>query len=569
MGIELIVCYGKDVLAGTLTMAHFIAIERKLFYSFPLEEKEKIHLDGFLSLLESSGVYTYIDEYTLKSPTVRGATFNQYRLFATVLLGFTIGKPTLREIESSCRNDLRFIYVMGGAIPSYSTISRFIKDFFIPRKNVIYSCITNAIFENCRIEMDTLFLDGTKQEANANKYKFVWKPTKYHEKLSAKIRALLERMRLGKDIPSEGIIPSAIIANKIKDAEELSGDGIEGGEKALKGMRTNLAEYLLKSIEYEEKENICGPDRNSYYKTDHDATAMCLKEDYYSGLGSNMHAAYSVQALISHGFIVSCFISQHRNDLHTLQPTIENFHQMYGVYPKRLVADAGYGDLDNYKYCSDNNIKAFIKYTAWRGESSGLRPSLYEFLENDKTIKCLGGRKGEVVTFDNRHPKRPGALFYIIRGCNACEFMPYCKSRMADKTSDERIFEVQPEFMILKQQARDRLLSCEGIEMRVNRSCQIEGAFGIIKQDMMYRRFRRRSLDKVFGEFILVCLGFNIRKYMRYHETGKLPRYWTPPADLNPGEFKKPSVKRLLRRINRKNKPSVNEIAKSSHQYKN
>ena len=55
---------------------------------------------------------------------------------------------------------------------------------------------------------------------------------------------------------------------------------------------------LSKVLEYESKEEICGPNRNSYYKTDHDATAMCLKSDYYSGLGTNMHAAYNIQSLV-------------------------------------------------------------------------------------------------------------------------------------------------------------------------------------------------------------------------------------------------------------------------------
>ena len=70
--------------------------------------------------------------------------------------------------------------------------------------------------------------------------------------------------------------------------------------------------------------------------------------------------------------------------------------------------------------------------------------------------------------------------------------------------------------MLLKQEARDRLLSVDGIEMRVNRSIQVEGVFSAIKQDMSYDRLRRTTLPKAEMEMMLVCLGYNIRKYMRF-----------------------------------------------------
>lgn len=86
---------------------------------------------------------------------------------------------------------------------------------------------------------------------------------------------------------------------KIGEAEKITPDTVAGGEKALQEMRTQLSQYLVKSVEYEEKENICGADRNSNSKTDHEVAALCLKDDYSSGLGSNMHPAYYTQILVS------------------------------------------------------------------------------------------------------------------------------------------------------------------------------------------------------------------------------------------------------------------------------
>ena len=100
------------------------------------------------------------------------------------------------------------------------------------------------------------------------------------------------------------------------------------------------------------------------------------------------------------------------------------------------------------------------------------------------------------------------------------------------KTGKSRIFEIQPHLAQLKQQARDLLLSPEGIELRVNRSCQVEGAFGVLKQNMQYTRFRRRALDRVTVEFALTCLGMNIRKYLRFSMKNSLPFYWKAPEGL-------------------------------------
>lgn len=542
-------------------MDHFKQIGPQLFYSFPLQEEEKNKLVSFLEILETSGVWKYIPESRETDQQGR-PPYNPYSLFAAILLGFSIGKASLREIESSCKNDLRFIFIVGISTPSYATISRFIQKVITPNREAIFACIMEAIFTRCTLNMDTVFLDGTKQQAKANKYKFVWKPTVFHERLSDKIRALLKTLGLEKDVPATGFVPAVLIMKKIEVMARLDPQQINGGEKALSAMRNNLSQYLLKTVEYEEKEEICGPNRRSYYKTDHDATAMCLKQDYYSGLGSNMHAAYSAQILVAQGFIVSYLISQNRTDLYTLKPTIECFRSMYGKYPSKLVADSGYGNLENYTYCEQKGIEAFVKYQAWNGESSGRNPAIYELLENGN-IRCLGGREGRVVELKSRHPKKAGAVFYLIKNCTGCDFMPYCRRYMAEKEGAEKYFEIQRDFVRLKQKARDLLLTPEGIEMRVNRSCQVEGAFGIIKQDMLYTRFRRTSMPRVTTEFALTCLGMNMRKFMRFSVDKKIPKYWIAPDDLVHGTFKKPSAKRLANRVNKKRLKQPNEIVRS------
>ena len=545
----------------TSTMEEFSTKQGFLFYSFPLYEEEKTKIDGILSLLDQSGIEELIREKARKGKGGR-PPYDPYKLFAAVLLGFALGSPSLREMETSLRNDLRFIYVMGEACPTYATISTFINEVILPQKEELFSRIMKAIFASCGLAMDTAYIDGTKIEADANRYKFVWKPTRWHERLDGKARNLLSIMGLADDLPAEGLLPSSLVVRKLEEARKLS-----DGSPPWIGKLDNLTSYLLKMIEYEEKERICGPYRNSYYKTDHDATAMCLKQDYYSGLGSSMHAAYSAQLITSHGFIVTYLVSQDRSDMYVFARTVDAFHSMYGMHPERICADSGYGCTENWRYCHDHGIKGFIKYNSWAGERSGRNPAIYE-LEEDGTITCLGGRKGYITQIPSRHPKRKGAVFYRVDGCKGCTFMPYCRRYMNEKAGSFRIFDVSPEYQRYKQEARDMLLSVEGIEMRVNRSIQAEGSFGGLKQDMAYTRLRRTSLEKASLEIMLTCLEFNIRKYLRFivKQTGF--KEWKAPEGTKPETFKKPSAKRLANRAAKVRQKSKNEQVRDSHKYK-
>ena len=542
-------------------MTNFKAPEPSLFYSFPLQVQEQAKLDALMDLLEASGVKNYITSYDHCAATGRPA-FNPYQLFAAIVLGFSLGKASLREIEAFSKFDLRFIYLTGESSPDHSTIGRFINQSIKPNIDKIFACIMAQMFKQFGATMDTVFIDGTKQEARPNKYKFVWKPTYFHQRLCGKIRSLLQKLGLSSDVPSEGIFHSNILLKKLGEAQKIIPEEIGITKVAFEKMKSSLYEYLQKALEYEEKERICGINRNSYYKTDHDATAMCLKEDYYSGIGSNMHAAYNVQIMVSHGLIVSFYVSQNRSDALTLKPALLRFHEMYHHFPERLGADAGYGSFDNYKFCFDNKISAFIKYGAWSGESSGRNPALYEYLE-DGSIVCLGKRKGYPEIPPKWHPGKRGAILYLVKDCDSCEFMHYCRRFNKEREGSERRFEIIPQYSILKQKARDMLLSREGIEMRINRSCQVEGAFGVIKSNMSYDRFRRISLERVSTEFALTCLGYNFRKFMRYSKKGELAAYWNAPEDLQPEKFKQPSAKRIERRMSREKTLQPNEMARA------
>lgn len=532
---------------------------RKLFLlpSFELDLQEREKLDRFLLLLEKSKVdelFPKKDAYDLRNGG--RPAYSSYDIFATILYGFAFRSATLRELEASCRYDLRFIYLMQQERPSHMNFGNFINDVIVPNCKEVFKRITNAIVDEMSITPDDCFIDGSKFEADANKYKFVWKPTTYHNRLSDKIRTLLKEVNLEKNVPDKGFVPSDLIARKVTKLSNMAAE-----DPFLKKKLDLLVQYLEKTLEYEEKERICGPNRNSYYKTDHDATAMTLKSDYYSGLGSNMHAAYNTQLVVSKGIICAYYVSQSRNDIEDFIPALLAFYDNFGYYPENLCADAGYGSLNNYLFLSQNNIGNYVKYFSFEGNVTGKNPDRY-YLNADGTITCLNNLTGTEVIIENRNPRKAGGTFYRIDGCNNCPFVLYCKRSMSNKEENYKIFEVQKQLTYFKQEAFDNLLSPKGIEMRVNRSSQVEGAFGVIKQDLPYTRARRTMLPKVETEFMLTILGYNIRKLFRFYSGKAKLTYWTAPADLQPEKKKKPSAKKLSKKASKKKKKSVNEKAK-------
>ncbi len=551
-------------------MSYYTTRQTFLICSSTIKPEETKKIDRFLKLLSDSGVCDLLQECIRRDESKGGRpSYNQYNLLATIIYAFAFSKASLRDIEDLCTFDLRVIYINENKIPSYKTIGNFINNFIVPNRDKIFSLITKQIFKECNLKMDKAFIDGSKFEADANKYKFVWKPTTFHTKLSDKIRALLKKYDIDRGLPQDGIIDTKLIAEKLT---ELNNKFIHL-DLNLKENKVNkkdlnlLGEFLNKSLEYEEKERICGPNRNSYFKTDHDATAMCLKEDYYSGLGSNMHAAYNVQLCVIYGVISSFIVTQSRSDIVDFRTIVSKHYEMYNEYPIAICADAGYGSYDNYNFLHDHHIENFVKYVTWEGNVCGSNPSQYR-LNDDNTITCLNNLIGTIDKTITTHPRKPDAVFYRINGCNECNFRLYCKRFMKDKSQNFKLFEVRQELQRYIQEAEENLLSPKGIEMRVNRSSQVEGAFGVIKQDLMYDRFRRTSIDKTSCEFMLVCLGYNIRKLFRFFEGKAKFNYWTAPSNLSHESFKKTSAKRLSNKASKVKNKSDNQKTKDKYKYK-
>ena len=230
-------------------------------------------------------------------------------------------------------------------------------------------------------------------------------------------------------------------------------------------------------------------------------------------------------------------VFQDRSDYYTFIPMNNLYFKYYNKYPKNICADSGYGIYVNYQYMNDKNIGNYVKFQSWEGESSGKNPQLfYTFTDG---VLCLNTCIGEQIPFDYSHKQRnKGGKLYKFTGCINCNYSYVCKKQLKNKDNDYRLYELNPDYELLKEEARRNLLSPEGIEIRINRSIQVEGTFGQLKQNMQYVRIRRRGLEKVSCEIMLMCLGINIRKYFTLLDSKEIKsKYWEKSNNLKTERF--------------------------------
>lgn len=493
-------------------------------------------LDLGIKIEKDSVVYTYLElmkgielEKYFEKPNNKGRIRkNRVRILNIILFGFMVDVRSTRALESACKNDIRFMYLLGEMNPpSHTTINEVMKEVGDRFTSLLLE-INQEIMKNETIEIDKLYIDGTKIEADANKYTFVWKKSvlKNREKLYLKIT---------KEIPKLNDILSKYSYKEITVKEKYKSKGIEKicqrllgiiehiGIKLVygKGQRKepiqrvydNFNSYANKLSEYEEHLRIIGPKRNSYSKTDFDATFMHMKEDHMRN--AQLKPGYNIQIGVSNEYIMVVEAFQNGSDQLTFEPLLEQYNIMYDNYPKYPVADAGYGSYDNYTYCLKNGMELYQKYGMWEKErSSTFKKDKYR-IENMRQNKkgeyiCPNNKKFEWIRDYQSKYKRYDHIIseYECFYCSKCRQKKKCTT-----SKNNRTITILHGYKEMKEKVKENLASPLGIELRTQRSIQVEGAFGVIKEDMKFRRFTRTMFSGIKLEINLIAIGYNLKKF--------------------------------------------------------
>ena len=505
----------------TPTQFEYSAFQLKL----PLDLGIKIPSDDpvrtFIKVLEGVNLRKY-----LPNKTGRGRNgYDPYMMLKVVLFAYTNGIYSLREIESALKTDIRFMYLANEETPSFKTIGEFISSLQDNIHNIFVDINKYLIANDNTIEdRDTLYLDGTNYEANANKFSFVWKKT-----------ALKTKEKKLKDINNKLFILSSLFSEynlkyeEVKSSKETQlyldklieiskdvginfcyGKGLR--KKSLQKYYDEISKLNESLISAEERIKICGDDRNSYSKTDNDATFMHMKYDYYNNTGV-FKPGYNLQCALTDEYVTQLYVSNQRTDTRTLPFVLDRYKDDYGKYPLNLVADAGYGSYNNYMYLLDNNINAYVKYNTYTKEKKD-KPKRFDsinfkYTDNDEFIcpesKILSFEK---EVYDESDDYLKITRHYRCNECNDCPFKKECTKSEYGRT-------IQKNYILdeLRLNAKTLLDSDTGKKYRDNRSIFAEGVYGVIKQDYEYVRLHRRGILKTELELSLVIIGFNLNKY--------------------------------------------------------
>lgn len=274
--------------------------------------------------------------------------------------------------------------------------------------------------------------------------------------------------------------------------------------------------------------------RNSYSKTDTDATFMHLKEDHMRN--GQLKAAYNVQVGVDSEYIVAVDIFQNRSDVNTLIPFMNRIKKQYGKQYENLVADAGYESEENYHYLDEQGITPYIKPSNYEYSKTRKFQTDMEFRlamdydqETDSFI-CKGGRALRYTSDKTRASESGYISRKKIYTCDSCEGCPYNGKCYKGKYS-KRI-EVCPTFDSYREESRKNITSNYGTLLRVNRSIQVEGSFGVVKQDLNFKRFLTRGKENVRTEYLLLALGFDINKLHNRIQSNRIELHLFPISNI-------------------------------------
>lgn len=480
--------------------------------------------DRFMEGIDVQKYLKSIPEY--KTGRIR---YNPVNMLKTVLFGFmTSGYCSLRELEDNCKVNLRFMYLMDRETPTYRTFGYFINEVLSGAVEEIFADINRVIFEKEHVDLQHIYIDGSKFEANANKYSWVWKKAteKSRYRLYGKITELLEEINeslswAGMKISvNTEYVPAYLdeVAETYAALYQLDETTFvhgKGHHKTLQQRQYDLLrQYSDRLKEYMEKVAICGPDRNSYSKTDHDATFMRIKTDYMGN--DQLLPAYNVQFGIADEYIAVADVNHYRSDMDCFIPLMEQFKQIYGFFPKYPVADAGYGSYNNYLYCEQNGMEKYMKFTMFKKETGDKTYHGDPFraenfpIDKDGFMRCPNGKKFHFRYRQNIKGNQYGRQeeIYQCEDCSGCPYAAQCK-----KAEGNRIIRINRELTAMHKEVIENLESIQGSLLRMNRSIQAEGTFGIIKHDRWYKRIVRKGIKTVRLEVLLVSIGHNLYKY--------------------------------------------------------
>lgn len=495
-------------------------------------EQIKILLNTELKIAENDPVrflneqleeLDYTNLYRAYSNKTRSSQVDPSVMFKIIVFAYSCGIYTSRKIEEACNKRIDFIWLLDGQpTPDHCAISRFRtrKKSQAALEDLFYQYVQH-LEDICETEHGEVFIDGTKLESKANKYTFVWKKVaeKSLAKTKEKAKSFLQEAQVEGNVTKQKVKTELDKLNEQITLENIVVKRGRGHHKPEIVRKRDLLQAIYdKWNEYEQKLKTCGDTRNSYAKTDLDATFMHMKEDHMRN--SQLKPGYNVQFCVNSEYITGLDVFSNRTDYGTLIPLLQLLEEKHGVKYQDVVADAGYESLSNYRYLQENGYTAYIKPNNYKSSKTRKfkaqigRVENMAYYEPDDCFICKNGQHLDRYAEYNstmRDGTKRKVAHYRCEDCTGCPYRTSCCKAAAEDTQKE--VSICWELTELRKQSLENITTLKGKKLRVNRSIQVEGAFGQLKNNRGFRRFLTKGNYNVKAELYFLALSQNVRKY--------------------------------------------------------
>lgn len=454
--------------------------------------------------------------------TYRGggnSAFNPKMMLKVLVFAYLSNVYSSRRIEELLKRDIYFMWLAGMKRPDFRTINYYrgkrLKEGF----DAVFTQVVRLLHEEGFVSLKVQYIDGTKIESVANKYTFVWRGSveKYDARLKAKTEALLRQIEQKHAIENqENSVPEELTAEEVTKRVERIKEKVDAenlGKEERKALKQIETDSVPRMNRYRGQLETMGP-RNSYSKTDPDATFMRMKED--AMLNGQLKPGYNVQISTENQFITNFGIYQRPTDTLTMISYLESFKARYGMQSEEIVADSGYGSEENYEYMFSNGMTPYVKYNMFHVEqrrgyrNNPFRVSNLFYNPDDDFYVCPMGQKLKFIRQEKRYTAsgyQQTVSVYRASRCEGCPLRGQCH-----KSKRDRQIEVNHTLDDYKARARELLTSEQGIKHRSNRPIEPEAVFGQIKECGRFRRLRLKGLTGAKIDFGLKALAHNLRK---------------------------------------------------------
>ncbi len=470
-----------------------------------------------------------LDQRILEKQYKGGGTsaYDPGMLLKVIVYAYTQRVFSSRRIAKELRENINYMWLSGMNRPDHRTINRFRGKVMKAAIGEVFYGVLEQLMEQGYVNLDSYFVDGTKIEANANRYTFVWKKSteKNKAKLQEKVKKLLEEIdeieeaeeeEYGDEDLEEVGEGKEIDVEKLKEAARKINEKLREqlDNKELKTAKKKLeSDFIPRMEKYEEYERTF-KGRNSFSKTDKDATFMRMKEDHM--LNGQLKPGYNIQMGTENQFIVGYSLHQRAGDTACLIPHLEQIKDQLGVLPKKIIADAGYGSEENYQYLEKEQLENYVKFNtfhkeqkrSWRKQRFRVENLKYD--EKSDEYICPNNQR---LVFKKETYKKTDLGFlstlreYECQNCSGCPMKSACT-----RAAGNRCISVNFSLNQFRDQARANLLSDQGRILSAQRNVDVEAVFGRLKNNWGFRRFLLRGIEKVNVEWGFLSIAHNIAK---------------------------------------------------------